>query len=83
MQALDVSVKAMTLLSEQVEINSIVLEKPVFEFRVDKTGHNNWNLRRERREDAFAELQTPDPSATPTRSPLPTPIDAPHPPKLG
>ena len=37
MQALDVSVKAMTLLSRQVEINSIVLRKPIFEFRVDKS----------------------------------------------
>ncbi len=43
-QALDVSVEAMTLLSRQVEINSIVLRRPIFEFRVDKSGHNNWDF---------------------------------------
>ena len=56
MQALDVSVKAMTLLSRQVEINSIVLRKPIFDFRVDKAGHNNWDFAARDVPVRFAEL---------------------------
>ena len=57
MQALDVSVKALTLFSRQIEINSIVLRKPVFNFRRDAAGHNNWDFAARATPLQFAELQ--------------------------
>ena len=57
MQALDVSVKAMTLFSRQIEINSIVLRKPIFNFRRDAAGHNNWDFAARATPVQFAELQ--------------------------
>ena len=57
MQALDVSVKALTLFSRQIEINSIVLRKPIFNFRRDAAGHNNWDFAARATPLQFAELQ--------------------------
>ncbi len=60
MQSLDVSVKALTVLSQQVEINSVILRKPVFDFHIDKTGRNNWEFAATAASPVrFAELQTP------------------------
>ncbi len=59
MQALDVSLKAVPLFSRHIEINSIVLRKPVFDLRVDKSGRNNWSLASRETLPRFAELRTP------------------------
>lgn len=50
MKALNVSVKALPLLSRKVEVDSLILKDPVFDLKIDKSGQRNW---------AFAEPQTP------------------------
>ena len=50
MAALDVNIKTLPLFNRQVEIRRLVLQKPVFDLRVDKAGKKNWD---------FAELSEP------------------------
>ncbi|HEY8194510.1 MAG TPA: AsmA family protein [Hyphomicrobium sp.] len=59
MAALEARVKVSSLLSRHVEIRSLVLRKPTFDFRVDKTGRNNWHFAARETPVRFAELQTP------------------------
>jgi AsmA protein len=56
--ALEVSVKAMTLLSRQPEIDSVTLKKPLFDFRIDKDGQKNWKFAARQAQTRLAELQT-------------------------
>ena len=56
--ALEVSVKAMTLLSRQPEIDSVTLKKPLFDFRIDKDGQKNWKFAARQAPTRLAELQT-------------------------
>lgn len=56
--ALEVSVKAMTLLSRQPEIDSVTLKKPVFDFRIGKDGQKNWKFAARQAPTQLAELQT-------------------------
>jgi AsmA protein len=58
MQALDVSAKLSSLFSRHIEIHSVILRKPVFDFRVDKTGRNNWDFAARTTPVRFAELET-------------------------
>lgn len=44
MSALDVSVKAMPLFNRQIEVESLVLKKPIFDLRIDKSGRRNWDM---------------------------------------
>jgi AsmA protein len=59
MAALEARVKVSSLLSRHVEIHSLILRKPTFDFRVDKTGRNNWHFAARQTPVRFAELQTP------------------------
>src|SRR6185437_14011819 len=59
MASLDARVKVSALLSRRVEIHSFILRKPTFDFRVDKTGRNNWHFAARQTAVRFAELQTP------------------------
>ena len=44
MHALDVRVKLAPLFSRRIAIDSLVLKKPVFSLRVDKSGRKNWDF---------------------------------------
>ncbi len=44
MESLDVSVKFLPLISRRVEVRRLVLTRPVFELRIDKTGRKSWDL---------------------------------------
>jgi AsmA protein len=59
MQALDVSTSLSSLFSRHVEIHSLVLRKPTFDFRIDKDGRNNWHFAALATPVRYAELQTP------------------------
>ncbi len=59
MASLEARVKVSTLLSRQVEIHSLILRNPTFDFRIDKTGRNNWHFAARETPVRFAELQTP------------------------
>jgi AsmA protein len=59
MRALDVSTSLSSLFSRHVEIHSLVLRKPTFDFRIDKDGHNNWHFAARTTPVRYAELQTP------------------------
>lgn len=59
MRALNVSVKALSLLSRQIEINSLILKSPVFDFRVDKAGRANWKFATRAFPAKLAELRMP------------------------
>lgn len=70
MESLDISVKALPLFQRNVEVRRLVLNKPVFDLRISKSGKRNWD---------FAE------SAQPVRYAQAAPaggsvIDAPQPP---
>jgi len=57
MQALDVSIEPSTLLSRNVEIRSLILKQPTFDFRIDKNGRNNWDFASRATPVRYAELQ--------------------------
>jgi AsmA protein len=59
MQALDVSVSLASLFSRHVEIHSLVLRNPTFDFRIDKDGRNNWQFAARATPVRYAELQMP------------------------
>jgi AsmA protein len=59
MKALDVSTSLSSLFSRRVEIHSLVLRKPTFDFRIDKDGRNNWHFAARATPIRYAELQTP------------------------
>ncbi|PPC87831.1 MAG: AsmA family protein [Hyphomicrobium sp.] len=44
MSALDVSVKALPLFSRHIEVESLVLKRPIFDLRIDKSGRRNWDM---------------------------------------
>lgn len=56
-QALQVSIKPMTLLARQPVVNSVTLKQPVFDFRVDKDGRRNWKFASWHAPTQLAELQ--------------------------
>jgi AsmA protein len=59
MQALDVSIKPSSLWSRRVQIHSLILRNPTFDFRIDKAGRNNWQFASRTAPLRYAELQTP------------------------
>lgn len=71
MAALDVNIKTMPLLNRQVEVRRLILKQPVFDFRVDKQGHKNWNFAElsERTRYAQAESAPQDQQPTATDAP--------------
>lgn len=44
MESLDVSVKLLPLFSRRVEVRQLVLTRPVFDLRIDKSGRKSWDL---------------------------------------
>lgn len=44
MESLDISVKLMPLLSRRVEVHRLVLTRPSFDLRIDKSGRRNWDI---------------------------------------
>ncbi|MGL4396532.1 MAG: AsmA family protein [Hyphomicrobium sp.] len=41
---LDISVKALPLLQRQIAVDRLILRKPVFDFRIDKSGKKSWDF---------------------------------------
>jgi AsmA protein len=56
-EALQVSVKAMSLFKRKPVINSVTLKRPVFDLRVDKSGRSNWKFAAYHASTRLAELQ--------------------------
>ena len=50
MEALDAGVRLLPLLQSQISVDHLVLHRPVFDLRADKSGKRSWD---------FAELETP------------------------
>lgn len=81
MASLTLNLKLLPLLSRNVEIERFVLQRPVFDLRVDAEGRRNWDFARGRARDrARAPAATdpappaapkPDPAAAPAQSPAP------------
>jgi len=44
MEALTVNLRLLPLLSQQIEVKQFVLERPVFDLRVDRNGLQNWDF---------------------------------------
>ncbi len=44
MKSLTVAVKVLPLLSRQISVDTLVLDKPVFDLRVDKAGKKSWDF---------------------------------------
>lgn len=57
--ALQVSVEPMSLIERRPKINSVTLQRPVFDLRVDKNGRSNWKFASSRSGARFAELRQP------------------------
>ena len=58
MDALNVNLRLLPLLSQQIEVDQFVLERPVFDLRVDSAGRRNWDFAaawRERSQKARAD----------------------------
>lgn len=59
MQSLDVSVDALSLLKQNINVQSVVLRKPVFDLRIDKDGRKNWTFAAAGAPIRLAEATTP------------------------
>jgi AsmA protein len=57
-EALQVSMEPMSLISRRPKINSVTLERPVFDFRIDSNGRSNWKFAARHTRTQVAELQT-------------------------
>ena len=44
MAEMTVNIKTLPLISRQVEVRRLILRKPVFDLRIDKTGKKNWDF---------------------------------------
>lgn len=55
MDALSVSVKPLPLLSRDIAVDSLVLTKPLFDFRLDKSGRKNWDFAADERSVRYAQ----------------------------
>ncbi len=64
MAALDVNIKTLPLFNRQVEVRRLVLQKPVFDLRVDKAGKKNWDFAELNDPVRYAQAEAPDGTAT-------------------
>ena len=64
MAELDVSVKAMPLLKQEISVRQLVLKKPVVELRVDKAGKRSWDFAQALPLATYAQAGAPAPPET-------------------
>lgn len=59
MAELDVNIKTMPLINRQVELRRLIMRKPVFDLRIDKSGAKNWDFAERGAPVRYAQLADP------------------------
>jgi AsmA protein len=58
-EAVEVTLRPMTLLAGRPKIRAITIKRPVFDFRIDRDGRQNWKFASRGRRTQLAQLETP------------------------